>query len=72
MLEPEPEVNRTALTISAEEEPHKESDQGCEPATPEAEGMLVEMETEDRLMDFNAEVLTPTQSHPVLCSSLLF
>ncbi|ROJ62438.1 hypothetical protein DPX16_21424 [Anabarilius grahami] len=53
-------------------EPHKESDQGCEPVTPEAEGMLVEIETEGWLMDFNAEVLTPTQSHLVLCSSSLF
>lgn len=72
MLEPEPELNRTALTISAEEKPHKESNQGCEPVTPEAEGMLVEMETEDWLMDFNAEVLTSTQSHPILCSLSLF
>lgn len=65
-------LNRTALTISAEEEPHKESDQGCEHATPEAKGMLVKMETEDWLMDFNVEVLTSTQSHLVLCSSSLF
>ncbi|XDV31849.1 hypothetical protein PO909_002798 [Leuciscus waleckii] len=43
------------LTFFLEEEPPSESDQGCEPTTSVAEGKLVEIETEDWLIDFSTE-----------------
>ncbi len=50
MSEPEPGEERTALTISMELEPQSESDQGCEPATAAAKGILVELDMEYWLM----------------------
>ncbi|CAM4643952.1 unnamed protein product [Leuciscus chuanchicus] len=54
--EPEDKVT----TLALEEEPPSESDQRCEPATSVAEGILVEIETEDWLMDLSTEVRSST------------
>lgn len=43
--QPEPEDKWPARTHAPEKEPPSESDQGCEPATSVAEGILVEIET---------------------------
>lgn len=40
--------------------PQSESDQGCESATPATEGILVELDTEDWLIDLDTKVLPPT------------
>ncbi|ROL46817.1 hypothetical protein DPX16_1454 [Anabarilius grahami] len=53
--QPKPEDMWPALTLAPKKEPHSESDQGCEPATSVAEGILVELVTEDWLMDFHTE-----------------
>lgn len=47
----EPENKRIALTITPEEVPQSESDQGCEPAKTADEG-VVNMDIEDWLIDF--------------------
>lgn len=60
--EPEPVEERTLLTLAPEEKLQ------CESVTPAA--MITE--AEDWLMDLSAEVLTPTLSHLVPVSSLLF
>lgn len=65
MSEPDTEERRTAQIIAPEQEPQSESDQGCDPATPAAEGMLVEADTEDWLIELNMEVLTSTISYLV-------
>lgn len=65
MSEPDSEERRTAQIITPEQELQSESDQGCDPATPAAEGMQVEVNTEDWLIELNMEVLTPTLSYLV-------
>ncbi|XP_039527246.1 laforin isoform X1 [Pimephales promelas] len=50
--QPEPEDKWTELTLAPEEEPPRESDQGCEPS-----GILRDMETEDWLMGLKLGVL---------------
>lgn len=40
--------------------PQSESDKGCEPATIVPVGVLVELDTEDFLIDWDSEVLLPT------------
>lgn len=61
----------TAPTIAPEPMPQSESDQGCEPAT--IVGVLVELKTEDCLIDWDTEVMLPTLPHPessILSSSV--
>lgn len=52
----EPEEEETAPNL----EPQSESDQGCEPTTAAAEGILVVLDTEDWLIDLDMEVMPPT------------
>ncbi|ROL52405.1 hypothetical protein DPX16_6634 [Anabarilius grahami] len=54
--QPVPEDKRSVRTLAPEEEPPSESDQGCEPTTSVAEGIFVEIESEDWLMDFSYEI----------------
>lgn len=53
LSEPDPEEKRTVPAIAPESEPQSESDRGCEPATSAAEGIWVEMDTEDWLIDLD-------------------
>lgn len=58
-------VRRTAQTIASEPEPQCESVQVCEPATTVPVGVLVELDTEDWLIDWETEVVLTTQPRPV-------
>lgn len=53
-------VRRTALNISPECKHLSESDQVCEQATSVTVGVLVELDTEKNLTDWETEVTIPT------------
>lgn len=52
------------LPAIVRKEPQSKSDQGCEPATTVTEGILVELDTEDWLINWYSEVKLLTQPHP--------
>lgn len=64
VCEPEPE-SRTVPTIALEPEPQNESDQVYELATSVPVGVLVEMDSEEWLIVWEAEVELPTLFSPV-------
>lgn len=69
MHDPEHEEEGTVPTIAPETASQGASDQGCEPAIAAIEGILVEVDSEDWLINFDMEGLPPTLSHPVLSVS---
>lgn len=55
MSKPEPK-KRTAPTIAQQLKHNRVSNQGCEPATSVKLGVLVVLDTENRLIDWDAKV----------------